>query len=87
MTKAFQVYVHAFTPVGEFTGFASLDIPTVEDANEERDKLQDILRNCDQFTFFSDREEGADITLGRTVIEQSVFKMMIMHHTVEQEAD
>lgn len=79
MTLTFQVYLHAYTPVGEFTGFASPDIPTFEEADEERNKLQDVLRNCDQFTFFSDVEAGTDITLGRTVIDRSVLKMSITH--------
>lgn len=73
----FQVYVHVFTPVGEFSGFASPDIPTFEDADEERNKLQDLLRNCDSFTFFSDQEPGTDVTLSRAVIDTSVFKMSI----------
>jgi hypothetical protein len=75
----FQVYIHAYTPVGEFTGFASADYPTFEEADEERNTIQELLRSCDSFTFFSDREPGIDITLSSTVIDTSVFKLSISH--------
>jgi len=75
----FQVYAKVSTPVGIFTGFCSGDIPSFEEASNERDGIQEMLRNCDSFTFFSDVQPGTDITLSRTVIDTSVFELTVVH--------
>ena len=74
----FHVFAKVTTPVGVFTGYASSDLDSAEQANGERDGIQEMLRNCDSFTFFSDSDPGSEITLGRTVIDTSVFELSVI---------
>ena len=74
----FQVYAKVSTPQGVFTGFASGDIDDFDQACGERDGIQEMLRNCDCFTFFSDTTPGCEISLYRDVIQSSVFELMVV---------
>ena len=73
----FQVFAIVNTPVGIFTGFASAVFETHEEAYDELSAIQELLRNCDSFTFFSNINPGAEFTIGRTAIDNSVFEMLI----------
>lgn len=73
----FRIYVHAYTPVGEFSGFASDEIAELEQALLNRDDLQEILRNCDSFTLLGAHDGYVEITLATEVIKNSVFKFFI----------
>jgi hypothetical protein len=75
----YQVLAKVTTPVGVFTGFASGDIPNFDDAVTERDGIQEMLRDCDAFTFFSIAEPGTEITVLRNCILDSVFELSIVH--------
>lgn len=75
--KLYQLYLMANTPVGVFTGFASEDFETEEEACTARDEIQETLRQCDGFTFFSDRNIGTEITICKTAIENTVFEFSI----------
>ena len=77
-TEHFQVFATVNTPVGIFTGFASDFFTTHEEAYAELSSIQEMLRNCDSFTFFSNVNLGAEFTIGRTAIDNSVFEMIIV---------
>jgi hypothetical protein len=79
----FQVYAEISTPVGKFTGYASDYIPDFDEACNERNRIQELLRNCDSFTIFSDTQIGTEITLSRTVIDTSVFEFSVEQRKVE----
>jgi len=81
MITSYQVHLKVSSPVGIFTGFASGDLPTQDDAIIERNNIQENLRNCDLFTFFSDTQPGTEITLNKLVITNSVFEFTIIHKT------
>jgi len=74
----FQVLAKVHTPVGVFDGFASGDMPDFDSALAERDKIQELLRDCDAFTFFSIAEPGTEITLLRDIINGSVFELSVV---------
>ena len=81
MITSYQVHLKVSSPVGVFTGFASGDLPAHDDAINERNGIQENLRNCDLFTFFSDSQPGTEITLNKMVINSSVFEFTITHKT------
>lgn len=74
----FQVFTTVNTPVGIFTGFASDVFATHEEAYNELNNIQGMLRHCDSFTFFSNINLGAEFTIGRSAIDNSVFEMIIV---------
>lgn len=76
----FQVFTTVNTPVGIFTGFASEIFATHEEAYNELSNIQQMLRHCDSFTFFSNINLGAEFTIGRSAIDNSVFEMIIVSH-------
>jgi len=78
------VYLKVSSPVGIFTGFASEDFSTQDDAIIERNNIQEKLRSCDLFTFFSDTNLGTEITLNKSVILNSVFEFSIIHEDNSQ---
>jgi hypothetical protein len=82
MTKIYQVYAKIYTPVGVFTGSAG-DFDTEEEAFTERDNIQELLRDCDLFTIFSDEDPGTEITVNKTTIQNSVFALVVLHVDVE----
>jgi hypothetical protein len=81
MIISYQLHVKVNTPVGVFTGFASGELPTMDDVIEERNKLQEALRSYDLFTFHSDDNPGTEISLTGLVIPHSVFEFTIIHKT------
>lgn len=80
----FQVFATVNTPVGIFTGFASDIFPTHEEAYNELNSIQEMLRNCDSFTFFSNINLGAEFTISRTTIDNSVFEMIIVTNDIKK---
>ena len=75
---SYEVFLHVHTPVGEFTGFASEDFPTIDEAYNKMNDLQEMIRDCDCFTFASDKSPGTEITLAREVITNSVFVFSVV---------
>ncbi len=75
----FQVYATVTTPVGVFTGFVSADLPSFDEACQERDRIQNMLRDCDSFTFFSDQTPGSEFTMLHALINTSMFETNIVH--------
>lgn len=75
----YQVYTKIHTPVGTFTGYATGDLPSNEDACKARDKLQNLLRSCDSFTIFSDVQPGTEYTISEAVIKNSVFEFTVVN--------
>jgi hypothetical protein len=82
MTKIYQIYTTVHTPVGIFTGSAGIYY-SEEEAFKERDGIQELLRDCDSFTIFSDDEPGTQITLTRELILNSVFALTVIHQDTE----
>jgi hypothetical protein len=76
--RVFRVTTKIHTPVGIFTGIVSDDFETVENAFDERVKLQEVIYNCDTFTFNSDQDEGTEVTLNQLVVKNSVFEFTVI---------
>jgi hypothetical protein len=69
----FRVLMKVTSPVGVISGNCSGDIDTFDKAISRRDEIQEILRNCDLFTMFSDEDPNIEITLSNGIIKNSIF--------------
>lgn len=74
----YHIYAKVHTIHGKFTGFCSGDIETLEEANNERNQIQESLASdITAFTFFSENEPDTDITLIGAQISNSIFELSI----------
>ena len=73
----YKVFLKANTPVGVFSGYATSDCETHEEAYDEMTNIQNMLRNCDSFTFFSHLLAGVEYTIATKTITNSVFEMSV----------